>query len=151
VEMEHLEKEGYSAEAARRQAMLAHMGDFLPVMTLASEFAEEIYPVARVYRDVRSFTELDDLFARMGEVPIRDRWDRLTSQSLTKRLNAVVFELSKGIWKEAQGNPETFFARRRSKIRALHALQQQMRQITPANFHPFTVLSSALEDLFKAD
>ncbi len=146
-ETERLQDEGFSAEGARLLAMLPHLGDFLPVVTIASEFGDEIYPVARTYGEVRSFGDVADLLARMSDVPIRDRWDRMTAQSLSKRLQSVVFELSKGIWRETQGNPEAYFARRRSKVRALRALQQQMRQITPVNFHPFTVLLGALEDL----
>ncbi len=150
-EMEQLEEDGFSPETARLQAMLLHLGDFLPVATIASEFDDDIYPVARIYGEVRSFAGIGDLLQRMEDVPIRDRWDRLSSQAVTKRLNSVVFDLSKGVWREAEGNPETFFARRRSKVRSLRTLQQQVRQITPANFHPFTVLLTALEDLRSED
>ena len=144
-----LEKEGFPAEAARRLAVLPYMGDFLPVTTLASSVGENVYSVAATFRDVRAFTGADELFGLMAEVQVRDRWDRLTLHSLEKRLNSVIFDLTRAVWSEAQGNPESFFARRRPKVHSYRTLQQQLRQTTAANFHPFTVLAAALEELLK--
>jgi len=51
---------------------------------------------------------------------------------------------------ESVDSPQTFFAKRRQKLRSFEGLRQSLISDVPRNFHPFTVLLRSLEALLLA-
>ena len=144
---ERLQQAGLSAESAQRLAGLAWFENFLPLVELLETSGGDFYSVAHTFNEVRAQLGIDALVAALGEVVLRDRWDRLARQALVAAFHRGGFRITRVILADHAGNPEAFFASRRGAFRAYQGLREALRGNLPANFHPFTVLSRSLEAL----
>jgi NAD-specific glutamate dehydrogenase len=142
-----LEEEGLPAAVSRQIAILPFLDDFLPVVSLAGRTGNDLFSVARTLNDVRDFLDMKEILRQMEGVQVRDRWDRMAYQMLKAGFIAVIHDLTLAIWRERDGNLETFFGARRQKVAFFRNLRESLRGATPANYHPLTVLVRALEDL----
>jgi glutamate dehydrogenase len=147
AEASALEAEGLDAETAGRFAVLERLGDFLSLETLVEKTGSDLYSVARTYNDVRRLLGLGELLELAERVVIRDRWDRLAYQSLSEGFATLTFNLTREIFLQTEGNPETYFAGRRQKLTFYRNLRAGLGGAPPANYHPFAVLQRALDGL----
>ncbi len=142
-----LEEEGLAASSARRCAALAHLEDLLPLVSLNDATEGDLYSVARTYCEVRDFFGIPEIRERAGEVPVRDRWDRLAYRALGEELAELLYDLTLAILRQSGGNLEAFCAARRQKATYYQRLRDGLGGAVPANFHPYTVLCKALKEL----
>jgi len=146
-----LEKKGFDQETAQRLAGLAWFGNFLPLVELLEKSGGDLFSVSQTFTEVRDRLGIDLLVAGLDGVPLRDRWDRLARQALGTAFQRGAFQLTLQILAKSAGNPDAYFGGRRVPLRAYQALRESLRGSRPANFHPFTVLSRALEALIEED
>jgi glutamate dehydrogenase len=142
-----LEEKGLSPDLARRFSTLSYMEDFLPLVTLVSKTGGDLYSVARTFNEVRNYLGLKEILQLLDAVQVRDRWDRMTYQALKGGFASAAFNLTLVILQESEGNLEAFFAGRRKKVDFYKGLEESLRRISPANYHPFAVLVRVLEGL----
>ncbi len=141
------EKAGLGPDVGRQVASLSHLEDFLPVVSLADLSGGDLYSVAKIFSDVRKTLEIRDVLQWVRAVQIRDRWDRMAQQTIKSGFSSAAYNLALAVLREADGNPEAFFSRRRQQLKFYRKLMDGVRGVTPVNYNPFTVLISALEGM----
>ncbi|MFA5514892.1 MAG: NAD-glutamate dehydrogenase domain-containing protein [Desulfuromonadales bacterium] len=142
-----LEAEGFAAPLAQTIASLPHLHDFLPIAELVARTGRDFHSVAQTWNEVRQILDLRQIERRMLEVQSGNTWDRMALQSLQRRFAAILSQLTLFVWQETEGNPDTFFSRHRPKLKFYRSLLVNLRSTTPGNYHPFTVLAGALEEI----
>ena len=90
---------------------------------------------------------LDPVIKLLAAVPMRDSWDRRARESLLGSLHSVVVRLVQQVASDSAENPQSFFGKRRQKLRTFEELRRSLLTEVPQNFHPFTVLLRSLESL----
>jgi glutamate dehydrogenase len=144
-----LQEEGLETEWAQRIAALPYLEDLLPSVALAGHAGVDLHSVARTFNEVRQQLDMEAVLRQFAGVQLRDRWDRMAAQMLKEAFAAAAFRISQAVWQECSGNLESFFGRRRQQLTFYRALRENLRGVTPANYHPLTVLVRALEDLLS--
>ncbi len=144
---EGLEEEGFTADVARRLAILPYLDNFLPIISLEERTGNDLYSVAQVFHEVRTLVGLDDLLERVASVPVRDKWDRNAQESVTSGFSMALFRLTLAVLEQASGNLEAYLVSRRRELQTYHRLRDAMRSTTPVNFHPFLSMVKAFESL----
>ncbi len=138
---------GLPRDLAVRVAGFAYMEDFLPLSTIADRQQSDLASVARVLTEVRQVLGLPGLLEMLGQVPLRDRWDRMANQALRGSLLKAAFRLTEGVFDEGKGNLEAFLGRRRRRYGFYKGLREGVQGVAPSNFHPLSVVARALEGL----
>ncbi len=144
-----LEEVGLPQAVAEKLSVLPRLEDFLPVVTLVAETGSDLYSVARVFHELREYLGIGKIIARMEEVQVRDRWDRLTRKMLERNFASVLLRLGRVLLLDSAGNLEVFAAAKRQKIQLYRGHAERLRGNAPINFHPFVLLVGALESLLE--
>lgn len=142
-----LQNEGLNPDIALRFSVLDYLVDFLPLLCMAESSGKDIMALAQIKVVVDQQINIAALLTQLERVPVRDNWDRQARESLVSSLHAVSARLVSHIAQESADHPDTYFARRRTKMRLLEGSKQSLLAQEPRNFHPFTVLLHSLEGL----
>ncbi len=142
-----LEEEGFTADVARRLAILPYLDNFLPIISLEERTGNDLYSIAQAFHEVQNLMGLDDILARVEAVPVRDKWDRNAQDAVASGFAMALFKLTLAVLEQAAGNPEAYLRARRRELQAYRQLRDAMRSTTPVNFHPFLSIVKALEAL----
>ena len=146
-EIETLTTDGLPEAQARQAATLRYLGEFLPTVALVDHTGSDFYSASRTMEEVRKYLELGDIASELGQVVLRDRWDRMAFEMLNRSLKEVVYRLSLACLEEADGNIEAYFGRHRGRVKLFKGLWQDLRGSSPTNLHPFEVIIRSLEAL----
>ncbi len=145
---EELEREGVPADLARTASRLSLLEDLLPIAALAEQTGFPIRSMATAFLELRRRLGLEEVRRLMVQVQARDRWDRLTLQTLQRRLAGLLRSLTLELCRETGGELEGYVGRHRAAFKSYQGFWEALRTGgTPANYHPFTVLLAALEEL----
>jgi glutamate dehydrogenase len=144
-----LEAAGLPPEVARKLSTLPLVADFLPVITLMEETGSDLHSVARAFHELREYLGIGRILGRLEEVPVRDRWDRMTRQMLKGSFASVLLRLTRVLLLESAGDLEAFATAKRQRMPTFRGLAERMRGSAPINFHPFVLLVRALESLLE--
>ncbi len=150
ADAEGLAEDGFDPDIAQAFSLLGCAADFLPLVTLADSTGGELYSIAHTVMEIRQLLGLSELMAALDGVILRDRWDRMASQSLLKGFETVTFSLARSVIETNQGNLDAFLSQRKQKLRLYQGLMDGLRGQRAVNFHPFTVLLKAAEALLIA-
>ncbi len=144
-QIEALAGEGVPASLARRAVLLPLLEELLPIAAQAGACGDMALLVGagRGLQERLEIAEIQKLFA---QIQPRDRWDRLASQSLQRQLSLLLRQLTVELCREG-GDLEAFLTRRRAPYQYYKGVREGLRAITPANYHPLTVLLEALAEL----
>jgi len=146
-ERDRLLQEGLAEEDALKFAALDYFADFLPLICMVQESGHDLRQLALLDVLVEEKLGSDQIIELLEQVPVRDSWDRRAKESLLASLHSVMVRLVQQAALETADDPQSFFRRRRQKMRTFEELRLSLQQETPRNFHPFTVLLRSLESL----
>lgn len=144
---EQLQAEGVEEELAQRFAVLDNLNGFLPLVGLLRETDCGLESLVRLDSFITGKLKTAELLACLESVPVRNSWDRRARESLLGSGRKVVLRLIQAVAAESLDKPEQFFRSRRQEYRMFADLRDKLLSETPGNFHPYTVLLSALEGL----
>ena len=144
---EELSTSGLPKEEARLFCLLPYLHDYLPISYLMAKHGQDVFTVARTYRDVREIVGLDSVLTGLSTMTSRDHWDRLAQQTLVERIRRLFLKLVHNVCGEAACNPESYFSSRRSEFKKWKSLNDELGSSTPVNLNPYTVLADALESI----
>ena len=144
---EDLEASGIAPESAKKMALLPFLRNFLPVASLVEKTGLDFYSIGQTYKELHARLEIEDLFRRLDDIPMRDHWDRMAKQTLGSKILSLGYRLTAEIWTNAEGNLESFLTRRRAQVDSYRRLKQELTGTNALNFNPFTVLVQALEEV----
>lgn len=147
AERDQLATQGLSADIALKFAALKYLADFLPLICMLETSGQNLEQLARMKVLVEETLSSDTIIQILDLVTVRDSWDRRAKESLLGSIHSVMVRIVRQVAIEAADNPPQFFAQRRQKLRTFESLRQDLLTETPRNFHPFTVLLRALENL----
>ncbi|MCK4501458.1 MAG: NAD-glutamate dehydrogenase, partial [Desulfuromonadales bacterium] len=142
-----LQADGLAPEIAFRFAILDYLTDFLPLIGMVETTDQKLDQLAQIRILVEEKIDSKVISDLLEKVPVLDSWDRRARESLVSSLYAANMKIVQQVALEAADKPQSFFAKRRQKMRALDGLRQKLVSEAPRNFHPFTVLLHALESL----
>ena len=145
-----LQAEGLSQEVAYRYAVLDLLADFLPLICMVESSGQNLEQLARIKVLVEEKINSADIYELLEKVSVLDSWDRRARESLISSLHSVNIRIVQHVALEAADKPQSFFAKRRQKMRTFEGLRQSLSSEVPRNFHPFTVLLRSLESLLTA-
>lgn len=146
-ESQRLQAEGLDGELADRFAVLAEMQDFLPLVGLVKRVDCGLEPLVRLNTFIKGKVMTDQLLSCLEAVPVRDSWDRQARESMHGSIRKIVLQLIQSVAEENLDKPEKYFRSRRQAFRSFADLRDKLLSETPGNFHPYTVLVSALEGM----
>jgi glutamate dehydrogenase len=146
-EQDRLYASGLPEQTALKYAALEYLADFLPLLCMVQQSGQNLEQLARLKVLVDEKVAMGAVVQLLEQVPMRDSWDRRARESLLGSLHSVVVRLVQQIASESAENPQSFFAKRRQKLRAFEELRRSLLTESPQNFHPFTVLLRSLENL----
>jgi glutamate dehydrogenase len=149
-EAELLTRAGVAEEMAAKISVLSYLKDFLPVASLVEKTGMDIYSIAQTYKELQERFEIKDVLARLEGIPLRDNWDRMAKQTLISRILTLGYRLTDEIWENANGNLESFLARRRPQFDVYRKLKLELNRTNSLNFNPFAVLIQALEEVLPS-
>ena len=149
IKRDLLQKQGLAPEIALRFAALDHLADFLPLICMVQESGHELKQLAELNVLVEEKLGSAGIISLLEKVPVRDSWDRRAKESLLGSLHSVMVRLIQQAALEVTDDPQSFFRKRRQKLRTFDDLRQSLQGETPTNFHPFTVLLRSLESLLS--
>ncbi len=145
-----LEEEGLGEEIAYMYAVLDRLTDFLPLICMIDSSGQNLGQLAQIKVLVDEKINSAAIYALLEKVSVIDSWDRRARESLISSLHSVNIRIIQQVALESVDNPQTFFAKRRQKLRSFEGLRQSLISDVPRNFHPFTVLLRSLEALLLA-
>ncbi|MDO3379647.1 NAD-glutamate dehydrogenase [Geoalkalibacter halelectricus] len=148
--IDELEQVGLPRAFARRVASFHYLGDLLPLVPLSEECGQDLHTIVCTHRDLGQHLDIAAMREAASKVPLRDRWDRMAHETFIQDLQAVHYDLTGAVLREADGNVEKYLSARRKKLNNLLSLLKQVQARDPVNFHPFTVLGRALNGLLDA-
>ena len=144
---EDLEAFGIAPEIAKKIVLLPFLRNFLPVASLVEKTGLDFYSIGQTYNEVHVRLEIEDLFKRLDDIPLRDHWDRMAKQTLGSKILSLGYRLTAEVWTIAEGNLESFLTRRRVQVDSYRRLKQELTRTNALNFNPFAVLVQALEEV----
>jgi glutamate dehydrogenase len=145
-----LEEEGLGKEIAYMYAVLDRLTDFLPLICMIDSSGQNLGQLAQIKVLVDEKINSAAIYALLEKVSVIDSWDRRARESLISSLHSVNIRIIQQVALESVDSPQTFFAKRRQKLRSFEGLRQSLISDVPRNFHPFTVLLRSLEALLLA-
>jgi glutamate dehydrogenase len=140
---------GLAKDAARVFCLLKFLSDYLPISYLMTKHDQDVFTVARTYRDVREIVGLDSVLNGLLAIQVRDHWDRLAQQTLIVRFNRLFLKLVEQVCCEATCNPESYFSSRRGEFKKWKSLYDELVGTTPVNMNPYIVLADVLESILE--
>jgi glutamate dehydrogenase len=140
---------GFTKETARVLSLLSYLDDYLPISNLMNRHNQDVFTVARTYRDVREIIGLDSVLDGLVNVQLRDHWDRNAQQNLLERFQRLFLDLVQHVCGDATCNPETYFSSRRGEFKKWQAIHDELDRETQVNLNPYIVLADALESILK--
>ncbi len=147
TDRENLQAEGLSAEMALKFTALDYLVDFMPLVCMIPQSGQDLEKLARLNVMIETRINAESLIMSLEKVPVRDSWDRRARESLLGSLHSVMVRLVQQVANEAAEDPQSFFRKRRQKLRTFEELRDSLLTETPSNFHPYTVLLRSLEGL----
>ncbi|WP_298035894.1 NAD-glutamate dehydrogenase domain-containing protein [uncultured Desulfuromonas sp.] len=148
-EASQLEEAGLDPELARWITLLPFMEDFLPAVSLAENAGVDLYSTMSALREVGESFGTRQVVNLLGQVQVRDRWDRQAQRALKDAFSATALDLTRAVLTEAGGNLEGFIAPRRHKVNLYRRMRERLGENVPPNLHPFSVLADALGGLLR--
>ncbi|WP_316348343.1 NAD-glutamate dehydrogenase domain-containing protein [Desulfuromonas acetoxidans] len=139
--------QGMDEEHALQFATLPMMENLLPVMALHQQTEIDLHTAAVVLGDVQSQFEIKDLLSAIEQVPLRDRWDRMTRHALRTGYHHAEFVLAKKVLQQFDGNIDRLLAQSRVRFRRYKRLQTLMLDQPAANFHPLMIMLDHLNGM----
>jgi glutamate dehydrogenase len=146
-ERKRLESEGLDQVNAYKISVLDRLVDFLPLICMSESLEQDVESLAKIKVMVNDKLSFEALFEHLTAVPVHNSWDRRARESLINSLNDVNVRLVQSVAKLNPAHPEGYFQERVQKLRNYEQLKQSLIADVPQNFHPYTVLLSALEGL----
>ncbi len=146
-ERDRLTASGLPEEFALKYAALDYLADFLPLICMVQQSGQNLEQLAKLKVLVDEKVAVSAVLKLLQQVPMRDSWDRRARESLLGSLHSVVVRLVQAVASEAADHPQSYFAKRRQKLRTFEDLRRSLLAESPQNFHPFTVLLRSLESL----
>jgi glutamate dehydrogenase len=140
-----LQEEGVATGIAERFAVLEHLDGFLPLASLVSDAGNDLESLIRLHAFVSEKFQVAALMESIDAVPVRDSWDRRARESILSATRKLILQMVKMVAAQNLEQPEQFFRNRRQEFRNFAALRDDLLTEEPGNFHPYTVLLSALE------
>lgn len=141
--------EGVDESLAQRFAVLDHLNGFLPLVGLVGETDCGLESLVRLNSFMTEKLKATELLECLQSVPVRNSWDRRARESLIASARKVVLQMIKAVAAETLEKPELFFRGRRQQYRIFVDLRDKLLSETPENFHPYTVLLTALDALLQ--
>lgn len=141
---EELEQLGLAPEVALRLASLPVLDNLLPLVALIQQSDCELHPVALTLSEVRATFDIDSLIGLIQQVPLRDRWDRMTQHLLITRINHILFTLVQKVLNEYDGNFDAMLSAQRQNHQRYKRLSEQVHDQPAVNFHPYMVVLEQL-------
>lgn len=148
-ERDRLIGEGLETDVALKFAALDYLVDFMPLVCMIQESGQDLEHLARLNVLIEAKISAGALTATLEKVPVRDSWDRRARESLLGSLHSVMVRLVQQAAQESAADPQSFFRKRRQKLRTFEELRNNLLTESPSNFHPFTVLLRSLESLLS--
>ncbi len=146
-ERDQLLAAGLSEEIALKYAALSYIADFLPLIYMTQQSGQKLEQLAKLKVFVEEKIARDAIFQLLLKVPVVDSWDRRARESLLGSLHSIKVRLIQQVAVESAADPQSFFRKRRQKLRTYQGLYRSLLAESPRNFHPFTVLLRSLESL----
>ncbi len=144
---EPLVEAGMEEQIAQQLVTLSAHNGLLPLFQLVDQTGEDLYSISRTFSEVSKGLQLDRVLERLRAVPQQDRWDRQAGMALYASIESTGYLLTQSVLLETQGNPDAYWSKQRGKWRVYRTLREQVLTSNPRNFHPFNVLSRAMEGL----
>lgn len=141
-----LSKEGLAREKAGQLARLHHLDSFLPAVQIASSTDCSLFDVVDILRRLQNKLDFPYLLETLGEVPVRNRWERMAQTSLYGALRQQLVTLARAVVEEGQ-TPDAYLAQRRRRFNYYLELLGGVRSAASPGISAFTVLQQALENL----
>lgn len=146
-ERDRLIDAGLSAGVALKYAALEYLADFLPLICMVQQSGLALEQLAKLKVLVDEKVAVDEILKLLQQVPVRDSWDRRAREALLGSFHSTVVRVVQQVASETAENPQSFFTKRRQKLRTYEELRRSLLTESPQNFHPFTVLLRSLESL----
>jgi glutamate dehydrogenase len=138
---------GLDPLAAYKFSVLDCLVDFLPLVCMSASLGQDVEMLARAKTLVHETLAFTAIVEKLNAVPAPTSWDRRARETLLSSLGEVKVKLVHQVVQSDPEHPEKYFNARRQAVRNFEQLRQALDRETLQNFHPFTVLLSALEGL----
>ncbi|MCD6526436.1 MAG: NAD-glutamate dehydrogenase [Desulfuromonas sp.] len=143
-----LENRGLTVDIALQLTTLPALDNLLPMVALTQQTSTDLHSAAMVLNDVQEKFEINGLLSQVEQVPLRDRWDRMTRHMLRTGYRHALFVLSEKVLQEHDGNVDTLLATQRVRYRRFKRLQAMTLDQPAVNFHPLIIVLDHLNGLF---
>nr|WP_320050936.1 NAD-glutamate dehydrogenase domain-containing protein [uncultured Desulfuromonas sp.] len=139
--------QGMDEDTAQQFAILPMLENVLPVMALHQQADVDLHSAAVVLGDVEAQFEIKAMLDEVEQVPLRDRWDRMTRHALRTGYHHAQFTLAKKVLEQFDGNIDRLLAEGRVRFRRYKRLQTMMLDQPAANFHPLMIMLDHLNGM----
>lgn len=138
---------GLPKEDAKVFCLLSYLNDYLPISNLMIRHKQDIFSVARTYREMRKAIGINSVLAGLSAMQMHDHWDRMAQRNLVSRFQSLFLKLVHNVCGEGDCNPESYFSSRRDEFKKWRSLHNELHLATPVNLNPYTVMADALESI----
>ncbi|PLX93720.1 MAG: NAD-glutamate dehydrogenase [Desulfuromonas sp.] len=142
-----LQSQGMDSELALQLSSLPFMENLLPVIALNQHAEIDLHTAAVVLGEVQRLFEIKGLLQEIEQVPLRDRWDRMTRHMLRTGYHHAQFVLAQKVIEQYDGNIDALIAASRVRFRRYKRLQTMMLDQPAANFHPLMIMLDHLNGM----
>jgi glutamate dehydrogenase len=147
---EELNAAGLPPAVAERLAILPQLKIFLPLVRLVKETGLEMGPLVKLSVEVLDKLCAETLIDGVESIALHNSWDRSARGALLGNLHNAGFGIVKKIALEHNGESQAFFRSKRRPYRTYKDMRERLAREEVTNFHPYTVLLRALEDLLNS-